>query len=72
MEIRYERGMLRKRKLESRITGVAEQGEGHPLWAEVYPHLFRLIQDKAKEEGADTLGRLPFSILAPWPAQRFP
>lgn len=62
--IRRERENLAKEEeLESRITGIAEQGEAHPLWAEVYPYLSRIIQDKVKEEGAAILGRLPFSIL---------
>ena len=52
--IRLEReNFAREEELESRITGIAEQGEAHPLWAEVYPHLSRIIQDKVKEEGAN-------------------
>lgn len=62
--IRREReNLASEEELESRITGIAEQGEAHPLWAEVYPHLSRIIQNKVKEEGAAVLGRLPFSIL---------
>jgi hypothetical protein len=62
--LRREReNLAREEELESRITGIAEQGEAHPLWAEVYPYLSRIIQDKVKEEGAVVLGRLPFSIL---------
>ena len=62
--IRHEReNLAREEELESRIAEIAEQGEAHPLWAEVYPHLTRLIQDQVKEKGVAILGRPPFSIL---------
>lgn len=62
--IRRERkNLAREEELESRIIGIAEQGEAHPLRAEVYPYLSRVTQDKVKEGEAVVLGRLPFSIL---------